>query len=670
MPEVMYGAQVSVAAIGKAKWPRNPHRAGLHPNGPARTARYNRRLVIDIIIPAYRGLAVTQRCVRSVLNSACTEPHQVVIVDDACPEPELRAWLAQVGASGQAQLLVHPVNRGFVASVNEAMALHPDRDVILLNSDSEVAPGWIDRLVHCAHREDNVATVTPFTNNGSICSYPRFSAANEMPEGHDVASLDAIFARANAGIAIDLPVGVGFCMYIARSALQALGAFDEAAFGRGYGEEVDFCMRAANAGLRNVLAADVFVYHEAEVSFGPGAASLREAAQKVIDARYPDFPSRVRDFIAREPLRACRRRADLDRLRTSPLPKVLEVTHHWGGGIERHVQDLCRLLEGTCEVLVLRPTQTGQLRLEWAREGEELEAWIDADNGWGNLTDLLRTTGVSRLHYHHVHGHAEKILDLARDLDLPYDVTLHDHLPLCRRYHLVDVRRNYCGGPGYSVCSCEPDETTQWNHLETPQWRALFHSWLRGAARVIVPSNDLSAWMRQHFPDVAFHVWTHPEMPAPAPRLVKVLILGAISKIKGSDVLEACLNDARARNLPIFFHLLGHLDRPLPSFPEAPLRVLGSYPDSELARLLEIERPDAFLFLSRFPETYSYTLSAAMATGKPVVAPRFGVFPERLERYGAATLVAVDAPAAQINDSLLEAVRASRASRAVRAVTP
>jgi GT2 family glycosyltransferase len=627
--------------------------------------------VIDIIIPVYRGLAATERCIRSVLASHVSEPHEIVVVDDATPEPALAAWLDEVASEGRVRLLRHAVNRGFVASVNEAMALHADRDVVLLNSDTEVAPGWLDRLAACARREDNAATVTPFTNNGSICSYPRFAAPNALPEGSDVRVLDALFAHANREVAVDLPVGVGFCMYVTRRALDAVGTFDEAAFGRGYGEEVDFCMRAAAAGLRNVLAADVFVFHEAEVSFGPGAAELRTAAQRIIDERYPEFPALVSEFISRDPLRTCRRRADLERLRASPLPRLLVVTHSWGGGIERHVQDLRRILEGACEFLVLRPDGAGHVMLEWTRAGEEFRAWFDKETAWDACVETLQAAGIDRVHYQHVHGHPEAVLDLADALALPYDVTLHDHLPLCRRYHLVDPQRRYCGGPGLSICDCPRDQTTQWDHLETPQWRARFHGWLRGAARVIVPSNDLATWIRHYFPDVELAVWTHPEVPAAVPRVCKVLLLGATSKIKGSDVLEACVLDARQRKLPLFFHLLGHLDRALPVFPEAPLRVLGSYPDAELARLIEIEKPDVFLFLSRFPETYSYTVGAAMATGKPIVAPRFGAFPERLARYAAAALYPLDASATQINDTVIAAAGGvPRTLRAVNAANP
>ena len=136
--------------------------------------------VIDVIIPAYRGLSETRRCLNSVLNAAVSAPHEVVVVNDASPEPALSAWLAEMAAAGRITLLSHERNAGFVASVNEGMRLHRDRDVVLLNSDTEVAGGWLDRLAACAAREPLAGTVTPFSNNATICSYPRFAVPNAL----------------------------------------------------------------------------------------------------------------------------------------------------------------------------------------------------------------------------------------------------------------------------------------------------------------------------------------------------------------------------------------------------------------------------------------------------------------------------------------------------------
>ncbi|HMA31911.1 MAG TPA: glycosyltransferase family 2 protein, partial [Casimicrobiaceae bacterium] len=264
--------------------------------------------MIDVIIPVYRGLQETQRCLDSVLASSCETAREIIVIDDASPEPGMRDYL---GALAQAQAITlrsNPVNLGYVGSVNAGMALHPDRDVLLLNSDTEVADGWLDRIAACATRDPRSGTVTPFSNNATICSFPDFAARNELPRGMTTRTLDRLFARVNAGLALEIPTAVGFCMWISRDCLAAVGFFDEAAFGRGYGEEVDFCMRASRRGFHHWLCADTYVYHAGEVSFGTSGADRRRDAQRTVDERYPEFQIAVRDFIARDPAAPLRER--------------------------------------------------------------------------------------------------------------------------------------------------------------------------------------------------------------------------------------------------------------------------------------------------------------------------------------------------------------------------
>lgn len=270
---------------------------------------------IDIVVPAYRGLEETRRCVESVLRSPLARPAELTVIDDASPEPALSAWLREAAAGGAFRLVAHAANRGFVATANEGMGLHADRDVVLLNSDTEVAPGWLDRIAAHAERDASIGTVTPFSNNATICSYPRTLEANELPPGETTASLDAAFARANAGLSADIVTAVGFCMFIPRRTIERVGIFDEARYGTGYGEEVDYCMRVARAGLRNVVAGDVFVRHVGEVSFGNSGAGRRQQAQAMVDSLYPEFQERLREFIPADPLRPLRERVDRERAR-------------------------------------------------------------------------------------------------------------------------------------------------------------------------------------------------------------------------------------------------------------------------------------------------------------------------------------------------------------------
>lgn len=609
--------------------------------------------MIDVIIPVFRGLSATRRCVESVLAARCESAFELIVIDDASPEPEISAWLEGLARAGRITLLRHTANRGFVGTVNEGMAMHPQRDVLLLNSDTEVAAGWLDRLVACAGREPHVASVSPFSNNATICSYPLFARSNRMPEATTTAELDALFARENAHAAVEIPTTVGFCMLITRRALDEVGYFDEPAFGRGYGEEVDFCMRAARAGMRNLLCADAFVFHEGEVSFGGSGGALREKAQALIDSRYPEFQPQLAAFMQREPIRPLRRRVDLARLRSSPRPRILFVTHHWGGGVERHIRELAAALADSREVLVLRPETGSDVAVKWMRDGEEFEAWFDTDTRWDECVAMLRAVEVTRVHLHHIHGLPRKVLDLPALLGVGYDVTVHDHYPMCPQYHLADESGRYCGEPDAAGCNaCIAKRPAQWP-LDISQWRGAFQRFLGQAERVIVPSHDVAARLSRHFPGIAMLEWPHAESRKAPREFFRIMLLGGLSAVKGLLVLQDCVADAAGRKLPLHFHVIGHLDRPVKAWPHAPLTVSGSYPDERLAERIALERPDAFLFLSQVPESYSYTLSAAMQTGLPIVATRLGAPAERLRAYRRHTLVAPDATAAAINDALL-----------------
>ena len=271
--------------------------------------------MIDVIVPVYRGVAETRACLESVLDHPQKSAFELVAIDDASPEAPISAHLDALASEGRLTLLRNDANAGFVRSANRGMALHPDRDVVLLNSDAEVANDWLDRLAAAAYRADDIATVTPFSNNATICSYPFEGWQGGVPGVLGLQGLDRVFATANAGRTVELPTAVGFCMYVRRAALDAVGLFDEERYGRGYGEENDFCMRSAKAGWRHLLAGDVFVFHEGSVSFSDERFALtQEAGRKLVEV-HPDYPQRVHEFLVADP--AAPLRAAVDEARTA-----------------------------------------------------------------------------------------------------------------------------------------------------------------------------------------------------------------------------------------------------------------------------------------------------------------------------------------------------------------
>ena len=268
---------------------------------------------IDIVIPVYRNKELTRRCFESIWRNPDPAIGRVYVINDATPELDLNEYCQQLAQNERVELIEHSENRGFVASVNEGLNLAGDRDVVILNSDTEVPENWLTRLRAAADRHPKAASVTPFSNNATICSYPNFCEDNNIPATLDYGAVDALFAKENVGQVVEIPTGVGFCMYLRRAAINDVGLFDEEAFGRGYGEENDWCLRATIKGWQHLLCTDVFVYHAGGASFGAEATGYQANALTVISQRYPDYERQIAAFIEDDPIEPSRYAVDIVR---------------------------------------------------------------------------------------------------------------------------------------------------------------------------------------------------------------------------------------------------------------------------------------------------------------------------------------------------------------------
>lgn len=596
---------------------------------------------VDVIVPVYKGLFDTQRCITSALASGCDTPFRLIVINDASPEPDVTDWLRHIATTDSRVLLLeNPDNLGFVGTVNRGMSHSQHNDVLLLNSDTEVANNWLDRLRATAYGDAKVGTVTPFSNNATICSYPKFCAANALPPGHTTASLDHAFAQANAGASVDVPTGVGFCMYIRRDCLDSVGLFDVTNFGKGYGEENDFCCRAQAKGWRNLHALDTFVLHAGGVSFGDSKNARELAAMETLRRLHPRYEAEVMQFVQDDPAQPYRHAVDLIRLVHSPLPKVLAVTHDRAGGTLRHVKELAQTLSGQAQCLVLSPLPGGRAALALLGEGEAFQLDFAMDSEFDDLVLLLRSVNVSLVHFHHLLGHHPRVQSLPKQLGVPYDFTAHDHYTHCPQISLTNATNRYCGELGEAQCRQCLQHSPAPGGVDIGTWRANHQQFLRGTRFVLAPSQDTALRMQRFVPQAQVRLAPHTDLttspPAPIPRRMatgtplKVVVIGALSSIKGADVLEEVATLAAQTKAPIEFHLVGYAYRSLKTRPRSHLTVHGEYTEAELPGMLEWLQPDLVWFPALWPETYSYTLSACLQAGLPVVAPNLGAFPERL----------------------------------------
>jgi hypothetical protein len=207
-----------------------------------------------------------------------------------------------------------------------------------------------------------------------------------LPEGLAVAQLDSLFQLANPAQCIRIPTGVGFCLFIRRDCLEATGLFDEAAFGKGYGEENDFCLRASAHGWKHVLAADCFVFHQGRASFGNAKDARVRSAYETLVARHPRYPMLVQRHFADDPARSCRLRVDALRLARDAR------------GV-RLFADTSPVLEETTAAPLLRldAVRPGLIKLHWANPGEGFRLWFRLPKETDDLVAILSALGATQL---------------------------------------------------------------------------------------------------------------------------------------------------------------------------------------------------------------------------------------------------------------------------------
>ena len=232
-----------------------------------------------VFVPVYGQLDLTRRALRA-LDAHTPGDVPFLVVDDCGPDRVVESWLEDVLQPSRARrLIVNAENLGFVRSANVAFAQRDDHDVVVVNSDVVVFAGWLAHLRAAAG--EGVASVTALSNNGSIATV---ADPTEYPTPESLSALAAQAAAAPAP-AYDIPVGVGHCIYLASEALAEVGVFDEA-FSPGYGEEVDWSIRARRRGWRHMAAPGAIVWHDAGASFG-SRRMLRRKHELRLAVRYP-----------------------------------------------------------------------------------------------------------------------------------------------------------------------------------------------------------------------------------------------------------------------------------------------------------------------------------------------------------------------------------------------
>lgn len=620
---------------------------------------------VTIILPVHDAFALLPEVLRRVMTHTDL-PWHLIVIEDASKDVALRPWLRDWVAgqpAGQVTLLENDVNQGFIKSVNRALAaaqaMEREGPVILLNSDAMVPQGWTKRLT-APLRDDAVATVTPLSNDAEIFSAPIICQAVALTPGQGD-HIDAELARRVAAVGcpdVSAPTGVGFCMALSREWLARIGNFD-ISFGRGYGEEVDWCRRASAKGARHVTACNLYVEHRGGASFGPAKAAMVQQNNAIIAARYPGYDLAVQDFIRSDPLTSVRLVAALAWADSQPGVTEIPVyiAHSMGGGAEDYLRGQRKLYP--CSV-TLRMGGATRVQIELDTAQGRLVADID-DLAVAVL--LLSGLRKRRIVYSCAVGDPDLrevpgfLTALAQES--PLDILFHDYLPISPSYTLLDADGIYRGVP-------QPGQEDVAHTYRCPDgsrmalagWQALWGQALDRARHLIVFSEASRRILGEAYPAMVAKITLRPHRitdqiirvtpPADGPLIIGVL--GAIGPQKGARVV-ADLSQALAGRHDIRLALIGYI---APGFDLAPDTIVhGRYDVADLSAIAQSYGVTHWLIPSIWPETFSYVTHECLATGLPTMAFDLGAQGEAVARAQHGVVLPLSARVEDVIDNLM-----------------
>jgi GT2 family glycosyltransferase/glycosyltransferase involved in cell wall biosynthesis len=610
-----------------------------------------KRWIIDVIVPIHDAYEEVIACLASVQRHR--GDYRLILIDDCSADERIGALFRRLSAERlpDVVLLRNERNLGFVGTANRGMALGRN-DVVLLNSDCLVTHGWLDKMRRCAASDSRIGTITPFSNNAEICSAPWFCQDNPAPDDPELTN--RAMELAAVPIYPDIPTAVGFCMFIRRELIREIGVFDPI-FGKGYGEENDFSMRARKAGYRNVLCDDTFIVHLGSRSFGSHRQSMVEQNLVKVLAKHPDYMEIVRDFIERDPIAPIRGmgRSQVALLANQGKPGVLHVIHPRGGGTEKYVQELMSASHDDYRHYLLRI-----LHDRWQLVDANGAAPVNYEclrQGDGSKGDWLRSLcswlHIELTHVHSLVGSGDDLLRILEETSIPYCYSVHDMYLACPTVYLIDSGGEYCNATtDNSVCRQCLSKIEGLEDTDIAQWRVRYRAFLDKASKIFAPSKWARDTLAKYYPGINVTIappWPEPvcNEPArggpdgfdlPSDECRHVAVLGAIGPEKGARHLDALVAGIRERRLPLRIVVVGYTDRDHRcQSSDKVLTVHGPYRRPEIEALFDYYRIALVVFPTIWPETFSYTLSEGWLAGRPALVPPTGALQERVLATGA-----------------------------------
>lgn len=619
--------------------------------------------MIDIIVPVYNSYNYLKECVESILKKTPGDNWRLILINDKSTEKEVNDYFKRLKKEKNKKLIIleNNQNLGFVGTVNRGMQYDTKNDVLLLNSDTVVTKNWLRKIHKCAYSSEEIAAVTPLSNNGDICSVPNFGIDNEIPKGFTVDEFAQMIEEKSLQLYPEIPTVHGFCVYIKRKMLDMFGYFDVEHFAKGYGEENDFSRRVKEGGFMTVLADDTFIYHKGSASFSIALKKKLGAKNIVVlEELHPGYQKLIEEFCLKNPLLPIHQNIhfwinnyDKDK------KKVLLVKHFEPGfgGIGRNTEAIITHLNEYAYYVLY--SKEGSYHLDRWDSGKQTGSWIfpieqelkpgqPAHKEMEKIVEkIIEYFDISLVHFQHLLGSPLSLLSLPKKYNVPSILSIHDNFLISTSTFLEKEDGTYFKNPDEYIKFINKNRKL---YSEQHARINYVQSLLPNIDQVFVPSNYLFEQMHNIFPDTPITIIEHGVL---FPKVLKNTkknnstgkltagFLGVAAPHKGIFEFLQLIDNDKLSNIYNWVIIGPTKEYEYLIQPKGLSNALqkatktGGYTPEDLPDLIAEHNVDLFVFPALCPETYSYTLSESIQCNIPVIGRDLGAIGDRIKKLKA-----------------------------------
>lgn len=600
---------------------------------------------ISIVIPIYNAYGELEKLLETVYANSDI-PFLLIAVNDASTDGRIAELLASYARQHDNFIILeNSDNLGFAATVNRGLQAAGRDDCVIVNTDVEVPKNWLSRLVYPLRAFENVATVTPMSNSATLMSFPKFGH-NVLPEGLSPQQIDDIFKKLNptADIYIEAPTGHGFCMAMSRKAIEQVGVFDTI-YGKGYGEENDWCMKAFAKGFRSLIAPNLFVYHKHTASFtDQDREKYIRKNSDILKKRYPDYEKKIRLTPLDQRYRNIRESLLLLTTAVQTQNCVLRFENMFGGGSSFACRDYTAQKQNDEMVLLIRPSLKAYT-LDAHHKDYHRRFSLKSEDEIAALFTLLNIEKVivnQLVGYRSLKNIFSAIEGIKAKFNPIIEYNIRDFFCICPQFNLMCMGQNFCtldGPPHCTDCFTQAINALGLNDTfqTIDDWRQRWSQFLCSVDHLVVFSNFTKSMFIKGYPEhehkvivssIPVHYLRKAAIKKPS-NSVHIAVIGNINYVKGTAILREML-DMIKTDKTIKLFLFGKTN-------DLAVREgiinKGEYQREDLPELMEQNHISIIFIPSIWGETFCRTAQEAIAMDIPLAVFDIEAPPERVRMY-------------------------------------